>query len=472
MSKLWWNPRVYQDKAVDFALGGWCRGLFLDMGLGKTASMLEVICILLTQKSKQLKIKKTIVIAPSLVAQTTWGNEINKWTNFNHLKYKSLVSSKKPEREKWVREDADIYGLNPESLVWFLDLPDEILDQFDCIIIDESSKFKNPSAKRFLKLQKNLHRFKSRYILTGTPIPNGMEDLWAQVFILDQGERLGKNITRFRQTYFHQNRFATHTEYVLRDGAEAEILDKIKDICLTMSAEDYLDLPDMIYNEVLVDLPKEHMRTYKELERDYYTYMSDNDFTAANAAVAAGKCRQLASGGLYENNDEFVHDYDRKVWHNIHDVKTNKALEMVESLEGSPVMIMYEFKHDLDRLQKAFPKAQVFGSGMKTLDATQIVKDWNKGRIPTLLCQPASMGHGLNMQDSGSNVIWYTIPWNLETFQQANKRLHRPGQTKPVYIHLIAANKTIDIDVLDLIGLKASKQSSFLEKLHNFQEKQ
>lgn len=471
------KPRVYQKETSDSIVENPLFALLLDMGLGKTAAMLYAICelIVLGGDKKETdfeRLGKVLVVAPLRVIQCVWGQEIEKWSNFSHLRWQSLAGDSPTKRNKNCEIDADIYGINPESLVWLLENRQDFLEDFDTLVIDESTKFKNPTSKRFRCLKNHLDIFDNRYILTGTPIPNKFEDIWSQIYILDQGARLGKNITTFRARYFRCINRGNFNEYILNPGAERLIYEAISDISIRLSSDDYLDLPEMIYNEIDVELPKNILKHYLELEKDFFSYMDGEDFVAVNAAVAAGKCRQFANGGMFKNQDIFAGDYNKpKETVHVHDAKVKAVIDLVDSLNGDPCLIAYEFQHDLESLKQAFPKAPILGRGLKEKDVVRLVENWNKGLYPILLCQPSSMGHGLNMQDGGRNAIWFSISWNLEVFDQFNKRLHRSGQERPVYIHLLKALNTIDEGVIKLLTMKSNNQNSFLNALHSYRRK-
>ena len=441
-----YNPHPYQEYATNKIINQDAAGLFLEMGLGKTVATLTAIEQLLYDQFESCKV---LVIAPLRVAQTTWPAEARKWDHLNHLRI-SLVLGTAKQRQAALQAGADIYIINRENVDWLVneygrDWP------FDMVVIDELSSFKSSKARRFRALRK-VRPMISRIVgLTGTPAPNGLIDLWPQVYLLDQGERLGKTVTGYRDRYFEpgrRNRTVIFT-WDPKPGAEAAIYKKLEDLCVSMSAEDWLDMPEKIDVEVKVQLPEPARQAYLQLERDLILPFIDGDVTADTRAILSNKLLQLANGAVY--------DEDRKVW-GLHEVKLDALEDLVEAANGQPVLVFYAYKHDLDRIQKRLPSA-------RELQTEKDIEDWNTGKAPIMLAHPASAGHGLNLQDGGHIIIWFGLTWSLELYQQANARLHRQGQQQGVIVHHLIAEGTIDEDVMKALAGKDSTQAALMEAI-------
>ena len=441
-----YNPHPYQEYATNKIINQDAAGLFLEMGLGKTVATLTAIEQLLYDQFESCKV---LVIAPLRVAQTTWPAEARKWDHLNHLRI-SLVLGTAKQRQAALQAGADIYIINRENVDWLVneygrDWP------FDMVVIDELSSFKSSKARRFRALRK-VRPMISRIVgLTGTPAPNGLIDLWPQVYLLDQGERLGKTVTGYRDRYFEpgrRNRTVIFT-WDPKPGAEAAIYKKLEDLCVSMSAEDWLDMPEKIDVEVKVQLPEPARQAYLQLERDLILPFIDGDVTADTRAILSNKLLQLANGAVY--------DEDRKVW-GLHEVKLDALEDLVEAANGQPVLVFYAYKHDLDRIQKRLPSA-------RELQTEKDIEDWNTGKAPIMLAHPASAGHGLNLQDGGHIIIWFGLTWSLELYQQANARLHRQGQQQRVIVHHLIAEGTIDEDVMKALAGKDSTQAALMEAI-------
>lgn len=385
------------------------------------------------------------MIAPLRVAETTWGDEVDKW-GFNLTVSKILGSAKK--REQALSQEADIYTINRENLVWLIERLGKSWP-FDMVVIDESSGFKNHQAKRFKALKRIRPRIKRIVELTGTPSPNGLMDLWSQIYLLDRGQRLGKTIGQYRERWFYPGAGQGHVvyEWLPKDNAKQEIYKAISDICVSMKSDDYLALPPVVYNSVKVSLSNNEMAKYKQFERDLVISLSESDIVATTAATLSNKLLQFANGSCYDENGDSVQ---------IHTRKLDALAELVE--DNSNIMVFYWFKHDLAMLKSRFPKA-------RELKTAKDIHDWNAGKIPLLFVHPASAGHGLNLQDGGSIAIWYSLTWSLELYQQANKRLHRSGQTKTVVIHQLIAEGTIDEDVVKALEGKRIGQDGLMEAI-------
>lgn len=413
---------------------------FVEMGLGKTLATLTA----LQQLKDAGEIKRTLVIAPLRVAQSTWPDEIEKWGHVN-LTY-SVVCGSANDRIKALTANADVFVINRENVKWLV----SVLKKwpFDCVVIDESTSFKSSATARFKALKKARHLMKRVILLTGTPAPNGLLDLWAQMYLIDGGERLGKTFTQYRQRYFYPDYMGYN--WTPAENAEERIYKKISDVCLTMQAADYITLPARIDNVVPVALPKKALERYRELEREYLLTVDGEDITAINAAALSNKLLQIANGAAYIDEGDYVE---------LHDAKLDALAEIIESNEGKPVLVGYNYRADVERIMERFPKARKLDKDPDT------IKRWNQGEIEILLAHPASAGHGLNLQSGGSIAVWFGLTWSLELYQQFNARLHRQGQTKPVIIHHLTATGTIDETVTEAIRNKTNTQQALIDYL-------
>ena len=441
------KPWNYQQYAINHVIDNSASGLFLDMGMGKTVSTLTAIddLILLGE------VNKVLVIAPLRVAEDTWSTEVDKWDHLKHLRISKILGSKK-QREEAINTEADIYVTNRENVDW---LVTECFNNWiwDMVVIDELSSFKSSKAKRFRALKKVRPYFKRIVGLTGTPAPNSLIDLWPQIYLLDGGQRLGKTITGYKERYFKPGRRNGYVVYnwELKEGSEEAIQNKISDICISMSAKDYLDIPERIDNRVEITLPIKVMDTYKQLEKDLVLEIGEEDITAANAAVLTNKLLQLANGAIYSEDKEVVR---------IHDEKLDRLEEIIDIANGKPVLVFYNFKHDYDRISKMLTKNKIKHQALNTSDD---IKKWNNGEIQVALLHPASAGHGLNLQYGGNIIVWFGLTWSLELYQQANARLHRQGQKETVIIHHLIAKGTVDEDVMNALANKEVNQNMLLE---------
>lgn len=400
-----------------------------------------------------LEVDKVLVIAPLRVAEDTWSRETEKWDHLNHLRISKVLGPEK-QRLEALKAEADIYVINRENTEWLVNTVGVKSWDFDMVVIDELSSFKSHSAKRFKALRKVRPLIKRLVGLTGTPAPNGYMDLWAELYLLDRGERLGKTITAYRQEYFHNVQRLGFSLYKIRDGSHDIINQKIKDICISMKAKDYLKMKEPMYLEVPVQLNAEEARRYKEMEREAILELEGETITALSAAAVATKLLQIANGAVYDNNRSYIQLHDRKL----------DALEdLVEAANGHPVLVFYSFKHDYSRILERFPKA-------RKLETSKDIKDWNEGKVPMMLAHPASTGHGLNLQDGGNQIIWFGLNWSLELYQQANARLHRQGQKEGVIIHHIITKGTLDERVLQVIQGKKDRQEELLTALKAMKE--
>jgi SNF2 family DNA or RNA helicase len=393
-------------------------------------------------------VKKTLIIAPLRPAYAVWPGEIYKWAEFQEFSYAVLHG---PAKESRLREDVDLYIINPEGLAWLISQPD--LPTWECLIVDESTKFKDSTIKRFKALKKQLPLFNRRWILTGTPMPNTLMDLFGQIYILDLGRALGRYVSHFRLEYFQKLGYNSW-EWKPVPGAFEKIVDKISPLILQLKAEDYLKMPELIFHNVEITLPEEALTAYKEVEDEFITVLETQDtLTAGNAAAAGVKCRQIANGAVYIPNGE---------WVRIHDAKLDALEDLLEELNGHPVLLLYEFRHDRERILSRFPHAVDLKSG----DISSVVNSFNEGDIPLLIGHPASMGHGLNLQGSCHHVIWFGITWNFEHYDQAIRRVYRQGQKSlQCRVYHITAKETLDMKVLKALGKKDKQQGDLLDAI-------
>ncbi|MDO4728453.1 MAG: DEAD/DEAH box helicase [Bacteroidota bacterium] len=451
------KPHDYQKHCIDKVTELANVGLFLDMGLGKTVITLTAIDEL---KFNRFEINKVLIIAPKKVADSTWFREKEKWRHLNLLRISKVMGTQK-QRINALNSIADIYIINRDNVTWLVDYYRNDWP-FDMVVIDEFSSFKNHASKRFKALKLVRGKIKRLVGLTGTPTPNGLKDVWAQVYLLDQGERLGKNITAFRNRYFDYHRYGgnPYGDYDLKQGSDKSIMSKISDICISMKSEDYLELPDVSYNTIYVELDSKAEKAYKELEKKMILELdSEEEINVTNAAALTNKLLQLSNGALY---DEF-----HKI-HEIHDCKIERFTELVGELNGKPALVFYAFKHDLDRMKKALSKMKL---RVREFQSQQDEIDWNNGKIDILLAHPASTAYGLNLQDGGNHVVWFGLNWSLELYQQANKRLHRQGQKEKVIIHHLVTQDTRDEDVMRALENKGNIQEELLQSLKTRIEK-
>lgn len=449
-----WKPKDYMKKAVTFLLKNSFGGLFLDPGLGKTSISLAAIKVLLKKDILQC----ALIIAPLRVCHSVWPRELEKWKDFNDLKISILHGKSK---EKNLEEDADIYIINPEGLQWLLGhkiFKKKFKGQ--ALFIDESSKFKHTNTKRFKLLRRHLPQFDRRYVLTGSPAPNGLLDLFGQIYIIDLGMALGKYVTHYRSKYFYPTGFGGY-EWRLQEGADKLIHKAVKPLTLRLAAEDYLELPKLIINDIYVDLDEKSREIYDEMEEDLIAAVARREIVASSAAVASNKCSQIANGGIY--------DADGKA-HFIHGLKADVVDELVGELNGSPALIAYEFGHDLERLRAVLGKdVPYIGGGVSTKRATVLEAEWNRGELPVLLGQPASIAHGLNIQEAGNHIIWHSLTWNFEFYDQFIKRVLRQGNLhKSVYVHRIIARNTVDEVKIMALNNKQRTQKDLFDALKNY----
>lgn len=447
-----YQPHEYQKRATQFIIDNRYCALFLDMGLGKTVSTLTAIDIL---KNDYLEIDKVLVIAPKSVALNTWSGETAKWDHLRKLRI-SVAMGTAAQRTKAIERDADIYVTNRDNVKWIVDYFKKEPWPFDTVVLDESSSFKNPSSQRFKALRKIRPQLRRVIELTGTPSPNGLMDLWPQIWLLDMGERLGRTLGSYRSEFFTAGRRngAVVYDWIARPGARQRISKRLADISMSMQASDYLDMPDVIDGGLTLALPPYEMRDYLAFQREQLMQLDNTDIEAVTAAALTNKLLQYTGGALYD---------DQHNWHEVSTAKLEALQDIVKSTDES-VLIYYQYQSEKDRILKMLPDAVTFTG------EPELLESWNAGKIRMMLAHPASVAYGLNMQAGGHIIVWYTPTWNLELYMQANARLHRQGQTKPVVIyHLIAAG-TIDERVMQALNCKNGSQAALLKHIKELRE--
>lgn len=439
-----YTPHDYQRHTTQFIIDHPEAAIFLGMGMGKTISTLTAINDLVRNR---FETQKVLVIAPIRVARDTWPTELEKWDHLAGLTVSPIIGTAK-QRQAAANRCADIYTIGRENIPWLVKHHGSRWP-YDMVIIDELSSFKNPQAKRFKALKKVRPKIRRIVGLTGTPAPNSLLDIWAPFRLIDNGERLGKYITHYRDQYFTPGRRNGTIVYNwnLRPGADQAIYDNIADITVSMRTTDYLQLPEATHQHITVQLPAKARKHIDTLKRDLVLDLEDDTIDAANAATLSLKLQQLAGGAIYnEAGDDYI---------TIHDEKIQALTELVDQAAGNTMLVCYWFKHERDRILNAIPGARV-------LDTQQDFEDWNAGKIPVALIHPASAGHGLNLQTGGHIMVWYTTPWSLELYEQANARLHRQGQTEPVSILHIDTANSIDQTVHQALTRKDTTQQALI----------
>ncbi|WP_044294514.1 DEAD/DEAH box helicase [Robinsoniella peoriensis] len=436
-----YEPHEYQEYAKEFIISQNASALFLDCGLGKTVITLSAIWELLLD---YFEVKKVLVIAPLRVARDTWPGELGKWDHLAGIEMSGVLGSVE-DRIKALARRANVYVINRENVEW---LVEECKWDFDMVVLDELSSFKSHKAKRFKGLKKVRPMVKRIVGLTGTPAPNGLIDLWAEIGILDMGQRLGRFIGGYQERFFLPDKRSREIiySYKPREGAEEAIYNLLSDICISMKAADYLDMPGCVYNLVEVFMTDKELKLYRQLERDMLIPYEDGDIDAVNAAGLSNKLMQMANGAVYDENGTVKR---------IHDRKLEMLEDLVEAANGKPVLISYWYKHDLERIKERI--------GALELDTAEDMKEWNAGEIPVAVIHPASAGHGLNLQAGGSTLVWFGLTWSLELYQQMNARLWRQGQKQTVVIHHLITKGTLDERVMEALEKKECGQSALVE---------
>ena len=438
-----YKPHEYQSYATEFILSHPISAVFLEMGLGKSVITLSAIFDLCLDS---FLVCKVLVIAPLRVARDTWPAEINKWDHLKGLSYSVAVGTEK-ERIDALKKQSTLYIINRENVDWLVN-KSGIPFHFDMVVIDELSSFKSYGAKRFKSLLKVRPSVKRIVGLTGTPSSNGLMDLWAEFRILDLGQRLGRYISHYRNTYFKPDKRNAQIifSYKPLPGVEDEIYKQISDITISMKSTDYLKMPKYVSNEVFVTLSDKEWKVYSDFKEDMVANLGDEEIDAVNAAVLSGKLLQMANGAVYDSENKA---------HVIHDKKLDALEDLIEGANGKPVLVAYWYKHDLERIKERFPVRQI--------QSSKDIEDWNDGKIPIAVIHPASAGHGLNLQSGGSTLIWFGLTWSLELYQQTNARLYRQGQKDTVIVHHIITKNTIDEDVLLALTKKEKTQDALID---------
>jgi SNF2 family DNA or RNA helicase len=440
----------HQKAGVDLILKNKEFGLLLDMGLGKTATTLTAINKLIYE---DLEISRVLVIAPKRVVESTWMQEAQKWEHLKHMRF-SLIAGNPKTRMQALKQEADVYLISRDNVVWLCGQFGGSSLPFDMLVVDESSSFKNHASLRFKALRLALPSFYRKVILTGTPAPKGMIDLWAQIYLLDRGQRLGKTITAYREGFFYAAKSNGNIvyQYGCSEESRQKITDLISDVVVSMSQKDYLTLPDFIQNEIEIPMTQPVEQDYRMFEREKVLELFEDEetqITAANAAALNTKLLQYANGAVYDADG---------TWHAVHDLKLDALADIMEEAQGNPVLVAYTFRSDMERILEKFKKYKP-----RQLKTDQDIQDWNDGKLDMLLMHPASGGHGLNLQQGGHVIVWYGNTWDLELLQQLNHRLKRPGQTKNVVINKLVVKGTIDEDVIAAQKRKDGVQNALID---------
>lgn len=454
-------PHDYQRYCITRILQDEHLLLLLDMGLGKTVITLTAVNDL---KYNRFRIRRCLVIAPKKVAEDTWTREQQKWEHLRLLRVVPVLGSLQ-KRIKALASPGDVYVINRENVPWLVDYYRNDWP-FDMVVIDELSSFKSHQAKRFKSL-KSVRGHVSRMIgLTGTPTPNGLMDLWSQVYLFDGGERLGRTITEYRNNYFMpgSRNATTIFSYEPLAGAEEEIRQKISDICISLSAKDYLTLPPCIKNARYIQLDEKAQKAYDTMEKQRILEMPDATIDAGSAAVLGNKLLQIANGAVYVTEEKVQNDriFEERSVQQVHDCKIEAFKELLEANAGQHMLVFYNFQHDRDRILESLSKSSLRVGELKT---PENISDWNSGKLDILLAHPASAAYGLNLQDGGHHVVWFGLNWSLELYLQANARLSRQGQKETVFIHHLAVAGSIDEDVLKALEKKDNCQEALLQAL-------
>ena len=448
------RPYEYQQTAIKWIINNPRCGLFLDMGLGKTVSTLTAI----QQLMDDCEVSRTLVVAPKKVAETTWTTEAQKWDHLKSLKVAKVMGTEK-QRKLALAEKADVYVIGRDSFVWLVGIFGGMLP-FDVLVIDELTSFKSSKSNRFKAMRMATPTAKRVIGLTGTPAPNGLIDLWAQMYCIDMGERLGRSVTKYRETYFETHKWNNIiVRCNVKKGYDEVIRKKIADICLSMQAKDYLQLPDLINHTIKVQLSTATMQAYTKFEREKVLQFQDEhqgetaNVLAQSAAGLMNKLSQFANGAIYD---------DERNVHHVHDEKLDRLAEIIEAANGSSVLVFYQYKHDAARIAEKFNKAY----RVKVYTDEKQLIEWNAGQVDILLAHPASTAFGLNMQDGGHYIVWFGTGWNLELYQQANARLHRQGQQYPVQVYNLVCSGTVDERAVTALENKKGVQQGLLDSLN------
>lgn len=445
-----YEPYPYQQYCAARIVADAAVGLFLDMGLGKTVITLDAIN---TLRYDRWAVQRVLIIAPKKVAEGTWTKEAQKWEHLRHLRISAVLGSQQ-KRLRALATPADIYVINRDNVAWLVDYFKNAWP-FDMVVLDESSSFKNSQSKRFKALKLVRSRINRLVELTGTPASNGLIDLWAQIYLLDGGARLGRTLGQYRERFFDPDK-RSRTQifsYTPKDGSMEYIQQAIGDICVSMKAEDYLNLPDRMFDDVPVVLDDKARKAYWQLERDLLLELDEGQITAASAGVLTGKLLQLCNGAVYDSEKRPLA---------IHNCKVEAFLEVLEQLNGQHCLVFYNFQHDRDRLLAVL---EPLGLRVRVYQSAADEDAWNAGEIDVLLAHPASCAYGLNLQSGGHHIVWFGLTWSLEQYEQANKRLHRQGQRHPVIVHHLVVQGGMDEDVIESLRAKGDTQEALMDAL-------
>lgn len=441
------TPYPHQAAGIDWITDHPAAGLLWGMGTGKTVTTLTAIDRLLYDYMEDGPV---LVIAPKRVAENTWSKETAKWEHLRHLRVSRIMGTAQQRRDA-LKKPADLYVVNRENVVWLVEETGTRWP-FPIVVIDELSSFKSAQAKRWKALRRVRGRIRRIIGLTGTPRPNGLEDLWPEVYLLDQGERLGRTLGQFRARYLVPEKMNGHIVYSYRprEGAEAEVYDRLGDMCMSIRKEDVLSLPGQIYEDVELEAPAELLKQYKQFEKDRVleSLDADGEIVAGTAAALTNKLLQFANGAIYDTDGQA---------HELHTIKLDALEELLEAAGGDPVLVLYAYKHDRDRIRQRIK--------CRELDTPEDMDAWNRGEIPVALAHPASIGHGLNLQDGGHIIVWFGLTWSLELYQQANERLNRPGQKNVCRVYHLILKGTHDARVLQALKNKDEGQAAAIEAL-------
>lgn len=442
-----WHPHAYQVRGIDWLLRT-AAGLFLPPGLGKSSIALAAIC-----KLKEMGFPyRTLLLAPLMVCRTTWVTEPKKWRQFQNLR---IGFAHGPDKKLVLLDPHyDIVVMNYDGIEWAAPMLAKG-HPFSVLLCDEITRLKNTNSKRYKTIKPVLPSFKFRWGLTGTPAANGLMDLFGQVYVMDLGERLGRYITHFRMKYFHQKPWDQYRYYITEEKAK-ELVNKIADLAMYVSPEEWLDLPEFLPITLEVDFEEEHREYYDRLEKDYVLRLEEGIVTVANAGVMTSKLRQFTGGAVYTENPEYV---------NVGTAKLDRLDDLIEEMAGEPLMVAYQFEHELQRILERHPKALVLKGQMTFKAVSSVIETWNTGQAPLLLVQPSTSALGLNLQFGGAAICWYTFTYNLEEFIQMNKRLHRQGQTKAVRCYMLCMKETRDQIVSAALSAKDAVQENVFEAL-------
>ncbi len=467
-----WQPHKYQKLGVKWLLEHACAALFADPGVGKTSITLGALSLLI----KGGHASKVLIIAPRRVCYEVWPDEVKKWADFNHLRVEVLHG---PDKEEALHREADIYCVNPEGLEWLLgsrgasqvNLKRWKALGFDTLVVDELSKFKHSNTKRFKQLKQVLGTFRRRWGLTGSPAANGLMGLFGQAYVLDMGNALGAYVTHYRNRFFVPS--FDGFSWVPQENAEAKIYAALAPLVMRIGSE-HLDLPTLVDKTVDVSLDDKVRKVYMELEEHLITELEAGTITAANAAVASSKCRQVASGGIYLDEGSLppiksktVHRVNGRTWASLHDAKVDALEELIEELQGKPLLVGYDFQHDLAHCQQRFGDVPFIGGGVSDARVAELKILWNQGKLPLLFGHPQSMGHGLNLQSACSHVCWFSLTWDYELYDQFIKRVHRQGnKADRVFVYHLMARGTVDEAIYWALKSKKKGQQALFDGIN------